>query len=171
MLLGKTLASGYQPIGATITTTKVAEKFVGQGKELKMAHTLAGHPAGTAAAIANLDIIEREHLVERSKKLGKYLLTKLETLMEHPIVGEVRGIGLLAAVDLVKDKNTKQALDDPTLGRKMTRFMLDNGLYFYTRGARFEIHPPLTITEGEIDEMISILGQTVGYAERELNIR
>ena len=128
MLLGKTLASGYQPIGATITTTKVAEQFVGPGKELKMAHTLAGHPAGTAAAIANLDIIERENLVERSKKLGEYLLIKLETLMEHRIVGEVRGIGLLAAVDLVKDKNTKQALDDPALGRKMTRFMLDNGL-------------------------------------------
>ncbi|MQF68863.1 aspartate aminotransferase family protein [SAR202 cluster bacterium AD-804-J14_MRT_500m] len=171
MILGKTLASGYQPIGATITTTKVAEQFVGPGKELKMAHTLAGHPAGTAAAIANLDIIERENLVERSKKLGEYLLIKLETLMEHHIVGEVRGIGLLAAVDLVKDKNTKQALDDPALGRKMTRFMLDNGLYFYTRGTRLEIHPPLTITEAEIDDMISILDQTMNYAERELNIK
>ena len=53
MLFGKTLASGYQPIGAAITTTEVAEKFIGSGKEFKMAHTLSGHPAGTAAALAN----------------------------------------------------------------------------------------------------------------------
>ena len=170
MLFGKTLASGYQPIGATITTTEVAEKFVGPGNELKMAHTLSGHPAGTAAALANLDIIEQENLVEHSRKMGEYLLTQLETLMEHPIVGEVRGLGLLAAVDLVKDKETKEALGDPTLGWKMTRFMLGNGLYFYTQGSRFEIHPCLTITEDEIDEMVLILDRTVGYAEKELGI-
>ena len=170
MLFGKTLASGYQPIGATVTTTRVAEKFIGPGKDLKMAHTLSGHPAGTAAALANLDIIEKEGLVSRSRKMGEYLLTQLEPLMEHPIVGEVRALGLLAAVDLVKDKKTKEALGDPAMGRKMTRFMLDNGLYFYTQGSRFEIHPCLTITEDEIDEMVSILDRTVGYAEKELGI-
>ncbi len=170
MLFGKTLASGYQPIGATITTTEVAEKFIGPGNALNMAHTLSGHPGGTAAALANLDIIEEENLVDHSRKMGEYLLTKLETLMEHPIVGEVRGLGLLAAVDLVKDKKTKEALGDPILGQKMTRFMLDNGLYFFTQGSRFEIHPCLTITEDEIDEMVSVLDQTVGYAEKELGI-
>ena len=82
----------------------------------------------------------------------------------------MRALGLLAAVDLVKDKKTKEALGDPTIGRKMTRFMLDNGLYFYTHGSRFEIHPCLTITEDEIDEMVSILDRTVGYAEKELGI-
>ena len=56
------------------------------------------------------------------------------------------------------------------MGRKMTRFMLDNGLYFYTHGSRFEIHPCLTIIEDEIDEMVSILDRTVGYAEKELGI-
>ena len=117
MLFGKTLASGYLPIGATITTTEVAEKFIGSGKEFIMAHTLSGYPAGTAAALANLDIIEQENLVDRSKKMGEYLLTQLETLMEHPIVGEVRALGLLAAVDLVKDKKTKEALGDPTKGK------------------------------------------------------
>ena len=65
---------------------------------------------------------------------------------------------------------TKEALEDPTIGQKMTRFMLDNGLYFYTQGSRFEIHPCLTITEDEIDEMVSILDRTVGYAEKELGI-
>ena len=71
---------------------------------------------------------------------------------------------------MVKDKKTKEALGDPTIGRKMTRFMLDNGLYFYTHGARFEIHPCLTIIEEEIDEMVSVLDRTVGYAENELGI-
>ena len=170
MLFGKTLASGYQPIGATITTTEVADKFIGPGKQFNMAHTLSGHPAGTAAALANLDIIEQEDLVDHSKKMGAYLLTQLETLMDHPIVGEVRALGLLAAVDLVKDKKTKEALGDPALGQKMTRFMLDNGLYFFTEGDRFEIHPCLTITEDEIDDMVSILDRTIGYAEKELGI-
>lgn len=165
MVLGKTLASGYQPIGAIVTTTKVANAFTGQGNNLKMAHTLAGHPAGTVASLANLRIIEDEGLVDYTKQMGTYLHEGLKTLLKYEIVGEVRCIGLLGAVDLVKNKETKEPLGGRDLGHAMMGFMLDNGLYLTSGGSRLEIHPCLTISKKEVDELISVLDKTMAYIE------
>ena len=168
MILGKTLGSGYQPIGAVVATNKVFERFIGDpDKTLLQSHTLSSHPVVSAAALTNLEIIERENLVGRASKLAPYFHSKLESLREHPVVGEIRSIGLLGEVDLVKGNNSKDPLGGQYAGRKMTEFMVDNGLYMRCGGEKFSIHPPLIITENEIDEMVEIFHKTLSYAEKE----
>ena len=167
MVLGKTLGSGYQPIGAVVATDQVFERFLGgPDKTLIQSHTLSSHPVVSAAALTNLEIIENESLVERSAALAPFFRSQLETLQEHSVVGEVRSIGLLAEVELVKAKGSPEPLGGKEVGRRLTRFMVDNGLYMRCSGEKMSIHPPLTITEDEITEMVSIFDQTLTYAER-----
>jgi adenosylmethionine-8-amino-7-oxononanoate aminotransferase len=169
MVLGKTLGSGYQPIGAVVATDQVFERFLGDpDNTLIQSHTLSSHPVVSIAALTNLEIIERERLVERSASLGPFLRSQLETLKEHATVGDVRAVGLLAEVELVKGDGTKEPLGGKQVGRDLTRFMVDNGLYMRCSGARLNIHPPLTITEDEIREMVEIFDKTLTYAERNL---
>ena len=169
MVLGKTLGSGYQPIGAVVATEQVFERFLGDpDRTLLQSHTLGSHPVVSIAALTNLEIIERERLVERSAALGPFLKSQLETLKEHSIVGDVRAVGLLAEVELVKGGGTKEPLGGKQVGRDLTQFMVDNGLYMRCSGARLNIHPPLTITEDEIREMVDIFDKTLTYAEREI---
>ncbi len=169
LVLGKTLGSGYQPIGAVVATEQVFERFLGDpDRTLVQSHTLSSHPVVSAAALTNLEIIERENLVDRSASLGPLFKSQLETLKEHSIVGDVRAIGLLAEVELVKGDGTKVPLGGKRIGRELTRFMVDNGLYMRTGGERLNIHPPLTITEDEIREMVEIFDKTLTYAERNL---
>ena len=169
MVLGKTLGSGYQPIGAVVATEQVFERFLGSpDRTLVQSHTLSSHPVVSVAALTNLEIIERERLVERSAALAPFFRSQLETLKEHSTVGEVRAIGLLAEVELVKGDGSKQPLGGKDVGRKLTRFMVDNGLYMRCSGDKLSIHPPLTITEDEIREMVDIFDKTLTYAERNL---
>ena len=87
----------------------MAEAFVGNSDvTFQHGYTYSGHPVGAAAALVNIDIIEREGLVENSERMGRYLLDRLTPLKEHPIVGDVRGLGLMCALELVKDKGTKE---------------------------------------------------------------
>lgn len=168
MVLGKTLGSGYQPIGAVVATDEVFERFLGDpDRTLIQSHTLGNHPVVSVAALTNLEIIERENLVERAAQMAPYFRSQLETLQEHSVVGDVRSIGLLAEVELVKDKGTKEPLGGKEVGRKLTRFMVDNGLYMRCGGEKLSIHPSLIITEEEINEMVSIFDKTLTYAERE----
>lgn len=169
LVLGKTLGSGYQPIGAVVATDQIFERFLGDpDKTLIQSHTLSSHPVVSVAALTNLEIIQRENLVERSANLAPFFKSQLETLKEHSTVGEVRAIGLLAEVELVKGNGSKQPLGGKEIGRKITRFMVDNGLYMRCSGDRLSIHPPLTITEDEIREMVEIFDKTLTYAETEL---
>jgi adenosylmethionine-8-amino-7-oxononanoate aminotransferase len=169
MVLGKTLGGGYQPVGAVVTTMDVYERFLGSpDKTLVQAHTLGGHPVVSTAALTNLEIIERENLVERAAKMGPYLKTQLETLKEHPVVGEVTSIGLLAGIQLVKDKKTREPLGGKEVGKKLTQFMVSQGLYERCGGSVLFIHPSLTITKEDIDFMVAAFDKTLTYAEREL---
>ncbi|MFQ5872471.1 MAG: aspartate aminotransferase family protein, partial [Dehalococcoidia bacterium] len=107
MTFAKGVTSGYQPVGGVMAGPKVTDAFVGEHeKTFTHGYTYSGHPAGAAAALANLEIIERENLVENAADVGNYMLDQLSALKEHSMVKEVRGIGLLAAVELVKDKAT-----------------------------------------------------------------
>jgi adenosylmethionine-8-amino-7-oxononanoate aminotransferase len=124
--------------------------------------TSSGHPVGCAVALANLDIIEREHLVERANTLGHTLITKLKSLQSHPNVGDVRGLGLLAAVELVADKATKTPFPaEQEIGRRVYLAALHRGLFSRTRGDIFHLAPPLICTGNEIDQMVQTLGQSV----------
>jgi len=168
MVFGKTLGGGYLPIGAVLTSPKVQDGFRGdRSKNLRHSPTLAAHPASTIAALTNLEIVEREGLVERAEKMGYRLRDGLHALRRYSVVADVRSIGMLAAVDLGKDGDVHQPLG-LELGKKMSRFMLDNGLFMVTRGANFSIHPPLTISESELDQVLDILDRTLAFAEENL---
>ena len=104
--MAKGLSSGYLPLGAVGARDHVFEAFLGGPAEAFMSGaTYDGHPLCSAAGLANLEIIERENLVERCRDVGAYMQQGLRTLLEHPIVGDVRGVGLVAGIEYVQDKN------------------------------------------------------------------
>jgi L-2,4-diaminobutyrate transaminase len=109
-------------------------------------------------ALRTLDILERDRLVPRVAEVGRYLLKRLRTLEDLDCVGEVRGLGLMAAVEVVADRGTK-ATFDPALrvGARITRHAQTAGLMLRTRGEVVTLAPPFVITEAEIDEMVAIL--------------
>ncbi len=167
--VAKGITSGYQPVGACITSDHVAEAFVGDSDvTFQHGYTYSGHPAGAAAALVNLDIIEREGLVENSERMGRYLLDRLTPLKEHPIVGDVRGLGLMCALELVKDKGTKEPLSSiPGVASKLSRRLADNGLL--TRVSPYlNLTPVLTLSRQEVDEIADIVSDGIGYVEKEL---
>src|SRR5690606_35991948 len=117
--VAKGITSGYQPLGAVLATEEVFAAFLGEpdeGREAVQVNTWGGHAAACAAGVKNLEIMEREDLPGAAARVGAHLLEGLETLRELPWVGDVRGKGLLAAVELVADKDAKTRLDGPRMG-------------------------------------------------------
>jgi putrescine---pyruvate transaminase len=109
MALAKGLSSGYLPIGAVMVSDRVAEMVVERGGEFFHGFTYSGHPACAAVAVANIGILRREGIVERvEREIGPYFQARLGELADHPLVGEVRGVGLLGAVQLTADKATRR---------------------------------------------------------------
>ena len=130
--VAKALTSGYLPIGAAVASKKIADAFIGS-EESAFRHliTFGGNPASCAAGLANLEIMEGEGMVENSAQMGDYLYEQLQTLYEHRIVGDVRGgKGLLAAVEIVKDRDTREKFPaEAELGKKMNPIMDKHGLW------------------------------------------
>lgn len=171
MTVAKGLSSGYLPIAAAIATTEVADKFKGGSAEsFQHGITWGAHPVSCAAALANLTILEREKLIERSAEMGKYLHNSLESLRSHPTVGDVRGKGLIAAVELVKDKKTKESFErDHPFSAKVSQRLLELGLLTRVRNI-ISMSPPLIVTKSEIDEVVRAIDQALGDAEKEFSI-
>ena len=169
MTVAKGITSGYQPVGACIAREHIAEAFKGDDeKTFSHGFTYSCHPAGAAAGLMNIRIMQQEALVENSAAMGQYMLDRLTSLKEHPIVGDVRGLGLLCALDLVKDKATKEPLGSiPGAEAKLTKRLADNGLLTRAKGFLF-LTPPLTVTKAEVDEMVEIVTEGLSYIEREL---
>ena len=115
MTMAKGLSSGYQPISAISLGRRIANTILNSNEEIVHGYTYSGHPVACAVALKNIEVIEREKLVPRVKNdIGPYLQRRLrETFAGHPIVGEVRGIGLLCAIELVRDKAERQFFPDP----------------------------------------------------------
>ena len=169
MTLAKGITSGYQAVGACIARDQVADAFVGEGDvTFRHGYTYSGHPAGAAAALVNMEIIEREGLVENSAVMGQRLLDRLTALKESPIVGDVRGLGLMCAIELVKDKATKESLSSvPGAGDKLSARLAENGLL--TRTVPYlNLTPALTLSAAEVDEIADIVKDGISYIEKEL---
>ena len=167
--VAKGITSGYQPVGACITREYIADAFDGAPENtFQHGYTYSGHPAGAAAGLTNIDIIEREDLVGNSARMGEYMLERLAPLKEHPIVGDVRGMGLMCALDLVRDKATKEPLSTiPGATLKLSRHLARNGLL--TRvGAYLILTPSLALARVELDEIIDIVIDGIRYIEKEL---
>lgn len=171
--VAKALTSGYAPLGAAIATKKIADSFVGGPKEtFRHLITFGGHPVSAAAALANLEIFEREDLVGNSRRMGDYLFEQLQRLYEHEIVGDVRGgLGLLAAVELVQDRETKTPFPaDAGLAKKVPQLLFDRQLVSFRAGDLITLCPPLSITSEEIDFVVDGIDSALTELESELGL-
>ena len=173
MQFAKGITSGYVPLGGVGVSDKLREVINGVPPAQRWMHafTYSGHPTCCAVALANIDIIEREGLVERAAASGARLLQKLRGLESLDGVGHVRGQGLMAAVEVVADTATKQ-LFPPAAGvtQKLTDAMLDRGLYTRVAMDCICIAPPLVTTDAEIDRLVAIVADSIGavvHAARE----
>lgn len=171
MTVAKGITSGYQPVGACIARDSIFEAFKGSpGSAFPQGYTYGGHPAGAVAGLVNIEIIEREGLVDHSAAMGTYLLERLAILKEHPTVGDVRGLGLMCSVDLVKDKSTKIPMAAvPGAERMVQDRMAELGVIARVGGG-VNLFPPLTVTRQDLDELVEATDQGISYMERELGL-
>ena len=164
MTMAKGLSSGYQPISAISLGTRMAATILNANEELVHGYTYSGHPVASAVALKNLEVIEREKLVPRVKnEIGPYLQRRLrETFAEHPIVGEVRCVGLLAAVELVRDKKERKFFADPgAIGTHCRNYCFNDGLICRAIRDTMVLAPPLIIRESEVDEIVAKLKSAI----------
>ena len=167
MTMAKPFVGGYFPLSACISTSEISKPFEESDALFPQFATFGGLPACCAAALANIEIIEREKLAERATSMGEYFSEKAQTLYEHPMVGDIRGIGLMRAIELVKDKKTKEELtpnECNLLGTKLR----EAGLLTRLDGGRIRFAPPLIITKDDVDGSIVIMDKVIGQLEKEL---
>ena len=160
----KGMTSGYSPIGATIVSDRLFEPFRKGTTTFAHGFTFGGHPVSSAVAMANLDIFERENLVDHVKATAPAFRTTLEKLLDLPIVGDVRGAGYFYGIELVKDKATRETFDAEESERLLRGFLskalFEAGLYCRAddRGDPVvQLAPPLICGQSEFDEMEQIL--------------
>ena len=125
-------------------------------------YTYTGHPAACAAALKTLEIYKRNNLFEHAAQMGQYLQDRLSEFNSHPLVGEVRGRGLIAAVELVANKETGEAFQDLAVGAYAKQACQDNGLLLRAVGGNsIAFCPPLIITTDQIDEMVDKFARAI----------
>ena len=169
----KGLSSSYAAIGAVLATDRVMEPFLEAGSMWSHGITFGGHPVQCAVALKNLEIMKRERLVDHVRELEPTFRSRLETLLDLPIVGDLRGTGFFWALELVKDRDTKETFSDEeceTLLRGvLSPALFEAGLICRTddRGDPVvQISPPLVAGEAEIDAIVGILGDVLGEVAR-----
>lgn len=169
--LAKGLSSGYLPLGAVGARDHVFEAFLGgPGEAFMSGATYNGHPLCCVAGIANLEIIERENLVDRCKEMGPYLQDGLKTLLSHPIVGDVRGVGLVAGIEYVQDKETREWFA-PSAGvaAKIRDEAFQRGVFIRLLGGGHvhAVAPPFIISREQIDTVVRVLDECIGVVEKQ----
>jgi putrescine aminotransferase len=161
MTMAKGITSGYVPLGATMVSDAIAETLEGGGY-LAHGFTYSGHPVATAAGVANLEILEREKLIERVRDdVGPYFQQKLRAFEGHPAVGEVRGTQLIGGIDLLPRGGRAALQTPPVLGAKAVALARAEGVI--VRGIRdlIAVAPPLIITRAEIDQLFAAVGRAL----------
>jgi adenosylmethionine-8-amino-7-oxononanoate aminotransferase len=169
MTIGKGFTGGYIPLAATVTTPKVADAFRKKpGSELRSGSTYGGHTIACAATLANIEIIENERLVPRAARMGKYIQSRLESMRNHPLVGSVRGIGMLWAVELMDGKKPL----DPHLGvgSWIREYCYQRGMILRNNGDILVYAPALVITQKQIDFMLDLTKKAVEAAARHFRL-
>jgi taurine--2-oxoglutarate transaminase len=169
MTMAKGLTSAYAPLGAVAMRPKIAEFF--NERVFQSGLTYTGHPISLAAAVANIQVMQEDHLVEHAFKMGPVLRRKLTDLGEqHPSVGEVRSIGLFGIIELVRNRQTREPMapfdgSSPEM-TAFRKYMLDHGVYLYTHWHTVLIIPPLIITEEQLSEGFKILDEALSITDK-----
>jgi putrescine aminotransferase len=169
--MAKGLSSGYQPISATAVSARIVEALRAHNDEFAHGFTYSGHPTAAAVALKNLEIIEREALVTRAAwDAGPYLAEALARLASHELVGEVRSLGLIGAIEIVREKGTNLRFSgkEGAAGPIVRDLCIANGLMVRAIRDTIVMCPPLIISHAEIDEMVGILAQSLDAARAPL---
>ena len=169
MVLGKGMSGGYFPLSAMITRSEYVDRLREKTGGFVHGHTFSHHPVACAVGLAVMKYIENNQLVEKCARKGEYLLRRLEELKAFPFVGDVRGKGLMTAIEFVKDQKTKEPFPRSVrFTERVIDLAFENGLVLYSgtgfvdgvNGDMVMVGPPLIIEEDQIDEIIDILKKT-----------
>ncbi|HEY4912893.1 MAG TPA: aspartate aminotransferase family protein [Candidatus Dormibacteraeota bacterium] len=171
MIFAKGVTSGYLPLSGVMLTRSVHETLKSVKGPFAHGFTYSGHPTACAVGLRNLQIIEEEHLVERAADRGAYLQKRLQELRTHEIVGDVRGLGLVAGIELVRDRGTKELFDASTgAARRVWLEALERGVIVRPlQGDVLAMCPPFVISEEQIDQMVLALDESIASVARQLN--
>jgi 4-aminobutyrate aminotransferase len=166
LVCGKGMASGF-PISAVITTPEIARSW----KAYQQSTTFLGNPVGAAAALACIAEIEDRGLVDRSRTEGEYFRTRIEALQaRHPLIGDVRGRGMMVAIEVVKDRATKEPASEE--GKRVIARLLQKGIMCTNYGGPYrnvlKMSPPLVITREQLDLAIDAIDRSLGEVEAEI---
>ncbi len=156
MTLAKAITSGYLPLGALMVSDRVADVLIAEGGEFAHGYTYSGHPAAAAVALANLEIMQRERVIERVlNTLTPYWAKRWAELGDHPLVGEARSLGLFGALELVPRKPSRAFFPERgSVGTRARDLAIGNGLVMRAVWDTLIVAPPLVIRESEIDELV-----------------
>ena len=158
LVIAKGLSSGYLPIAGVMVSDAFASVLFEDGGEFAHGFTYSGHPVACAVASENIRILSREMIIDQvDLSTGPYLQQQLHNLCEHPLVGEVRGAGLIGGIELVEDKESRKRFDPQLqIGIKCRDICMRKGLIMRAVGDCMVISPPLIITKSQIDDLIRI---------------
>lgn len=165
MAVSKGLTGGYLPLAATLTTEKIYRAFLGRYDEFKTffhGHSYTGNPLGCAVALANLDVFEKEHTLNRLQPKVAALTRLLQPLRDHPHVGDIRQIGLIAGIELVRNRATKAPYPlDERVGMRVADEARKLGLLIRPLGNVIVLMPPLSTTMRELRQMVEIVTKAI----------
>jgi len=170
--MAKGITQGYVPLGAIVVNQKIADYY--EDKMFMYGLTYSGHPLACAAGIATIEVLEEENILGNAKQMGEKLSSGLQELKEkHPSVGDVRSIGLFSAIELVKDRETKEPLapwngPDPGIMGRIKECLREKGVYVYLRWNNLFIAPPLSINEEELKFGLEAVDRCLELADKEL---
>jgi putrescine aminotransferase len=171
LVFAKGVTSGYLPLGGVILRQSMYRTLVDAGPTFWLHHgfTYSGHPVVCAAALANLDVIERDGLISRVRKLSGRFAKGLERLRRHPIVGDVRTAGLMGAIELVRDRNTREPFPpELNVALRVRAHTLANGVIIRASGDTVVLCPPFIITAAQLDVLIDTVGAALAAVSSEI---
>ena len=172
--LAKALSSAYIPLSAAIIEGDMFEAMVDQANQVGVfghGYTYGGHPVACAVGSKVIEIYERDRLFEHARDVGAYMQAKIREFADHPLVGEVRGVGMIGAVELVANRDTRQAFADNSVGGYCQKQCEKNGLIVRAMGGNsIALCPPLILTVEQVDEICSKLAvaleETLAWAQK-----
>ena len=169
----KAVTNGYMPLGGSLVSDKVADVLLGHGGEFAHGLTYSGHPASCAAGLATMDVLQNTSILESSaNELAPYFAKALESLADHPVVGQVRAKGLVAAVELVKDKGSRERLAPESGGAVYTRDRaIENGLMLRQTGDAMIMSPPFVTSTEEVNALVSKLTSALDKTAAFYNVK
>ena len=159
----KAITSGYFPLGGIGISDEIHQTMNDSGTPWMHAYTYSSHPVGCAVALAMLDLIEKEDFPTQAREKGDRLLKNLkEALEDHPNVGDVRGLGMMCGIEIVKDKATGEEFDaSEKIGPKVHQAGAERGLFSRVRGDVYCLAPPIITTESQLDQIVEILKDSI----------